>query len=168
MSTLTSLLALTRIGTGISLLITPRTILNIAHIASPEAVSGAVGMHFTGARDLALGIFLWRCISDHAAAMGRESGQKPTREGEETSLLAAKNGNVGKHIGETGLTEKLVKAALTTGVLVDGLDIVVCAGSYLEGSMGLGSALSIGGVALVALAWGLQCMKIELHPGKRD
>ncbi|KPI43449.1 uncharacterized protein AB675_7147 [Cyphellophora attinorum] len=137
-----------RIATGLGLIAFPHANFRLAQIAQPSAASGIVAARFMGARELAVGGLLWHVLSEN-------SGHDPisTVHADETTPLA---GKVDEHKPRS---LSMLKSVLVAAMVADTVDIGSCAICVLDGSLTVRSALGVGALGVVGVAWGFYCYR---------
>lgn len=142
-----------RLLTGSTLLLFPRSIFRLARIPQPSASSGVLALRFAGAREFAVGALLWRALSE-AQTSDRKLDEYVNGAAESPLLNRASTSG-----GAKDANTKMVKDVLVAGMLVDAVDIGICAACVLEGSLAWQPAAGIAALGIVAVGLGAYCLR---------
>ena len=144
-----TLLSLSRMAVGLGFLAIPGPFASIFIMPfSPEA---AIGCKMAGNRDLVLGALLYYTYRRRYSTPRKDTVIDPS----EQSLLS-KSGNSEGHSDNS-----MMRLALLSGIAVDTLDVVMVLWCYLDGTLPVEAAVTLGGGASILLGLGLYCWRKE-------
>lgn len=132
MSTLTTCLAVTKLGLGAGATIAPLLTCSVFHLPAPA--SAAMLVRFFGSRELAFGCLLWTARG--ATTSSPATGQKVTAASSASNL----------------------RALLLASVVVDSLDAMGAIWCYAQGSLGAEATAWTAIGAALAAGWGGLCL----------
>jgi hypothetical protein len=168
-----------RIAAGLTSLIVPRQIGPLFGV--PMAPEASILARLFGSRDLVLGAYLWKTVSEWDATRRQSQDEGGVRDvllsrntttvqgsnapGVSASSIAAKIDGVpnfaglgqeqGHVVSMSTVRQNNVATALWLGVACDALDVLSCGVGLLEGSLSDMAVLELGGAAVILTAAGL-------------
>lgn len=140
-----NLLSISRMAVGLGFLTVPSSFSSI--FIMPFSPVAAIGCRMAGSRDLILGALLYTC---HPPRF-RSHGMKVTDQSEQTLRT-----NKMYHDLDSAQESK-VRLALTSGIIVDTLDVLAVLWCYLDGTLPAKATMTLGGGAFSLLGLGIYC-----------
>lgn len=139
-----TLLSTSRMAVGLGFMVIPRWLASLFIMPfSPEA---AIGCKMAGTRDFVLGALLYTCRSRGSTALMSKTTNPTDR-----------FGVTGKDQWQAQLDWNNTQRALMSGMIVDAFDILSVLWCYLDGTLPVQAAVTLGGGASLLLGLGLCC-----------
>lgn len=143
-----TLLSISRMAVGLGFLAAPKSLASVFIMPfSPEA---AIGCKMAGSRDLVVGALLYACYSEGSPILVG----KTTNPSEQPLLSSSGQ-------PQTRISWNNTQRALAAGMIVDGFDVLSVLWCYLDGTLPIEAAGTLGGGASLLLGLGVYCMVNE-------
>jgi len=139
-----TLLSISRMAVGLGFLAIPKPLASVFIMPfSPEA---AIGCKMAGSRDLVLGALLYTCRSEGSTIL-----MSKTTDPSEHPLFSSTGQS------QAQLSWNNTQRALVAGMIVDGFDVLSVLWCYLDGTLPIEAAETLGGGASLLLGLGVYC-----------
>jgi hypothetical protein len=156
-TTLAYLLAAIRIPFGLALFSAPAFTASIFALPPATSSMALLGLRMVGTRDLVVGSLLLRALL-HTPTLSNSPVKSSRSDGMEESLLLQPKDHTRKVREGRERKAALVRSALAAGVAIDTLDVCSAVIGYMEESLELQSALTVGIAAMAITDLGVYCL----------